>query len=296
MQIIMMEAFTFNSKAKYRPGVQPDPVTGSPSLIEAHIKVTPSRGFVTHFPDVFDKYKLPNISSDALVNAWSTTPMQFWQNQVNFAVWCATTGCGVSAQDHLNYNSEGMIQSLFLFYTYYQTRRILAEIQAPTPDKKAWNPINNPYDRTAYLRICQEFNISLHTDWHVKGPNKGLGRVYIYATYAGYRPFNEEGNYYSDRMSFTKKPTNKHIHVDYINQDTPGADHAWATFILKSSNGFTTPGVGRLNESIATYVWTILGAQVQIHDIILKSPNAKKPVHRASRRCYLICIRPTRCS
>ena len=271
-----MEAFTFNSKAKYRPGVQPDPVTCSPSLIEDHIKVqaAPSRGFVTHFPNVFDKYKLPHISSDALVKAWSTTPMQFWQNQVNFAVWCATTGCGISAQDHLNYGSDGMLQSLFLFHTYHQTRRILVEINAPLPEDKAWNPTNNPYNRRAYLRICQEFNISPHSDWHVKGPNKGLGRMYNYWSYNDYHPV--EGEYESGETVFKGKIPNEGLHIDYIKQDTPGADHAWATFILKTSEGFTLPGKGRLNNIIATYIWAILGAQVQIRAEILTSSNAKK--------------------
>ena len=68
MQIIM-EAFAFNSKATYRPGVQPDPVKGEPSLIEAHVRVqaVPAMGFVTHFKNVFEKYKLPNISWQALI-------------------------------------------------------------------------------------------------------------------------------------------------------------------------------------------------------------------------------------
>ena len=111
----MMEAFTFNSKAKYRPGVQPDPVKVEPSLIEAHITVqaAPARGFDTDFPNVFYKYKVPNIHSEAIVKTWSTTPMQFWQNQINFAVWCATTGCGVSVNDHLNVK-DPMTKSLFL--------------------------------------------------------------------------------------------------------------------------------------------------------------------------------------
>ena len=92
-----MEAFAVNSKAHYRPGAQPDPLTGEPSIIKAHVRVqaTPAMGFVTDFPNVFEKYWLPNISSDALIQAWSTAPMKFWQNQVNFAVWCATTGCGI---------------------------------------------------------------------------------------------------------------------------------------------------------------------------------------------------------
>ena len=125
-----MEAFIFNSKAQYRPGVQPNPATGQPSLIEAHVRVTPTAGFVVTYPDLFERYRLPKISSDALVTAWNTNPMQFWQNQVNFAVWCATSGCGVSAQDHLN-AADFMTQSLYLFHTYFQTRRILTGDSSP---------------------------------------------------------------------------------------------------------------------------------------------------------------------
>ena len=42
--------------------------------------------------------------------------MLFWQNQFNFAVWCATTGCEVDFNNHLR--DRGM----FRFHVYYQTR------------------------------------------------------------------------------------------------------------------------------------------------------------------------------
>ena len=65
-------------------------------------------------------------------------------------------------------------------------------------------------------------------------------------------------------MSFTKKDDDDIRHVEYIKQDAAGADKAWKTFILNKTDGFTRPGVGRLNDSIRTYVWAILGAQSQI--------------------------------
>ena len=37
---------------------------------------------------------------------------------------------------------------------------------------------------------------------------------------------------------------------------------AWTTFVLDKSEGFTQAGVERINDSIRTYVWAILGAQV----------------------------------
>ena len=46
---------------------------------------------------------------------------------------------------------------------------------------------------------------------------------------------------------------------------------AWTTFILDKSNGFTQAGVERLNDSIMTFVWSMLGSQVQARINILKA-------------------------
>ena len=52
------------------------------------------------------------------------------------------------------------------------------------------------------------------------------------------------------------------------NRDISGA---WTTFILDKSECFTQAGVERLNDSIRTYVWAILGAQAQTRSNILKT-------------------------
>ena len=52
------------------------------------------------------------------------------------------------------------------------------------------------------------------------------------------------------------------------NRDISGA---WTTFVLDKSEGFTQAGVERLNDSIRTYVWAILGAQAQTGSNILKT-------------------------
>ena len=46
---------------------------------------------------------------------------------------------------------------------------------------------------------------------------------------------------------------------------------AWTLFILDKSEGFTKAGVERLNDSIRTFVWAILGAQAQTRSNILKT-------------------------
>ena len=45
----------------------------------------------------------------------------------------------------------------------------------------------------------------------------------------------------------------------------------WTTFILNKSEGFKQAIVERLNDSIRTYVWAILGAQAQTRSNILKT-------------------------
>ena len=46
---------------------------------------------------------------------------------------------------------------------------------------------------------------------------------------------------------------------------------AWMTFVLDKSEGYTQAGVKRLNDSILTYVWAILGVQAQTRSNILKT-------------------------
>ena len=246
-------------------------------ILEAHIqvvipeKVSDGRGdFTAEVEDIFDHYRLPHISSEKILNRWHQSPMDFYQNQVNLAVWLATSGCGVSWRDHLDIDRP-LARSVFRFHVYYQVRRILEELQAPLPQDRAWSPFQNPYDRRAYERICREFGVDPATDWRANGPNHGLGQVYFYVTHTGYRPIygvGDPNHYDPSRMSFSQNTTNSIVHVDYIAQG-PEADEAWSTFILDKSQGFTAPGVERVNDSIRTYVWAILGAQAQTRSAIL---------------------------
>ena len=212
-------------------------------LLEAHIQVVvpgkaSGRGdFTADVEDIFSKYRLPHISSETVVGLWQTNPMGFWQNQVNFAVWCSTTGCGVSWRDHLDIDRP-LARSVFRFHTHYQVRRILDELQVPLPQDQAWDPFQNPYDRRAYERLCREFGVDPSTDWQQKDSNSGgLGTVYQYNH--GYQP---KGSWNRNRMRFqpdSSLSANSSLwsreHIDYIAQG-PEADEAWSSFIL----GWTT--------------------------------------------------------
>ena len=175
-----IKAYSFNIDAKYKAGVVGESKSGlNATLTQPSIRVQSGGGdFQTQYQNVFEKYRLPGVTSDEIVRSWNSSQMQFWQNQVNFAVWCATAGCGVSAQDHLA-AQDPMVRSLYHFHVYYQVRRILDELQAPQPQDRLWDAFDNPYDQRAYERICAEFGVSPHTDWRQNlSENSGLGTPY----------------------------------------------------------------------------------------------------------------------
>ena len=161
-------------------------------------------------------------------------------------------------QDHLTGTIPLFARSLFLFHVYYQTRRILFEMKVALPTDDSWNAFDNSYDKKAYERICDEFGVSVHTNWgQEKHLNQRLGTMYNYWTMDGYHHFSG-AEYDKKRYSFTQTTTNTLLHIDYIAQSFP---KAWTTFILDKSDGFTRPSVERINDSIRTYCWAILGSQ-----------------------------------
>ena len=71
---------------------------------EQVIQVNKKHNVEVRLPTIWGKYKLPPVEHSQDYNNWVSNPsMQFWQNQLNLAVWCATTGCGVSKEGHLQH-------------------------------------------------------------------------------------------------------------------------------------------------------------------------------------------------
>jgi hypothetical protein len=216
-----------------------------------------SGSFQAKFLNIFNQYQLPRINTDTVRKSWKSTPTVFWQNQLNFALWCATSGCGVSRQEHLEADDK-LICAMYTFHAYYTIRRILEQLQAPLPQDKAFDPVNNQYNQREYEKVCAEFGVSPHTKWTVKGPNGGLGRVFYMK---GGQKFKSTsfGSGNADLYEPQSMPFSSH----FIEQDMPGVKALWNTFILDTSKGITHPGVERINEAIRTYVWALLGAQSQ---------------------------------
>ncbi len=301
-----MDRFSFNSNAQYKVGGAYPRLIKAANMTNQLPTIADNSVFQAVFPNVWRSYRLPKANTNETYNAWMRTPMQFWQNQLNFAMWCASAGCGVSVNDHINgpeAHEHPLLQSVYLFHLYYTTRRILKEMSVALPQDSSWNPMNNAYDRRAYERICDEFEVNPDSDWRQKEfPNSaGLGDVHI----KGHTAFRQTdfrhdspgrhisaqnvGNIDLERMTFGAEVAGgrhcgvstcdwlppKKAHIDYVEQDA-GVDGAWSTFILDNSKGFTRAGMVRIDESIRTYVWAILGAQAQTKANIVKSFETQK--------------------
>ena len=213
-------------------------------LIGPDIFVSKSAAFNTKYLDIYDKYMLPATEGNIdVARRWHNSQMDFWQTQLNFATWCATTGCGISVHDHIYGHAESgtatqLSKSIFRFHVYYQTRRILHQLRAALPTEQSWNAFNNAYDHTAYQTTCNEFGVDpQRSDWRTTRGTQWLA---------------DGPGSYMDRFGFHPQ--------SYLKQSAEAAN-GFIDFMLDQTQGFTHAGVERLNDSIRTYVWAILGAQ-----------------------------------
>lgn len=130
------------------------------------------------FSDIFAGYQTPSLTGDvaSLANL-EKRPISWWQGQLNFALWYATAGCGVSFDDHLQAEKHSLFASLYRFHIYYTTRRLLEELGVALSWDTSHSWFENPYNSRAYKRLCSEFGISPDTDWWQKLDHawQGLG-------------------------------------------------------------------------------------------------------------------------
>ena len=111
--------------------------------------------FPARFLNIFVDYPLGQMCvGDKLWTHWNKAPMRLWQTQLNFAVWCASSACGVSSA-HLNYSKHPMIRSVYRF----QARRILKRLQTPLPHETGFNAADNPYTESEFLKICEDYRV-----------------------------------------------------------------------------------------------------------------------------------------
>ena len=248
---------------------------------EMNIYVTSTDYFTTKFRKIFKPPKT-TITTSKYARPWMKGPnMGFWQQQLNFAVWCATTGCGVSREmlfPNTGLNLSEQVRTFYQFHVYYTTRKILYEmggIQSKNalPDDPAFNEINNPYDVASYKRICDEFGIAPSTDFRfTRGKNGGLGTVYIWAvgpTATDYHYPDPDLALFEDERITDRNNSNYKANGIYFIRNDQGADKQLEHFVPDQTSGLTLNGLGRINQSIMAFGYCILGSQANTRSSIL---------------------------
>ena len=256
------------------------------ALVQQEIYVTPSDKFKIKFRDIFSDTVITHRSSHES-RRWLAGPnFEYYPQQLNFAFFCATTGCGLSRRilfedkmrDWKNDLTDSelilppQVRSFFWFHVYFTVRRILFELggvqnSLPLPGDTAFNQTENKYDIPSFERICAEFGISPNADFRfTRGDNHGLGSVFEYFTNSGYiktpyeypskeTKFEDEGGRASDGNL-----------VPYI--ENTEARNQYEYFMCPVSHGLTSAGLSRINQSIESFCYAILGSQVDVRSSI----------------------------
>ena len=287
-------AVPFNSEAATGTALH----TLKDALVQQEIYVTPSEKFKIKFRDIFTDTMITHRSSHES-RRWLAGPnFEYFPQQLNFAFFCATTGCGVSRrilfEDKMRDGKNDLtdselklppqVRSFFWFHVYFTVRRILFELggvqnSLPLPGDTAFNQTENKYDIPSFERICAEFGISPNADFRfTRGDNHGLGSVFEYFTNSGYTKtpfkypsketkFEDEGGRASDGNL-----------VPYI--ENTEARNQYEYFLCPVSHGLTSAGLSRINQSIESFCYAILGSQVDVRSSISGSQGSSIETQR----------------
>jgi len=249
---------------------------------EIQIYVTPDQYFTTKFREIFQKTKLRHTSGTESKHWLGGPDMKYWPQQLNFAVFCATQGCGVSREIFDNgMNLPPQIRAFYKFHVYFTVRRILYKLGgiqsiSALPEDPTFNQMNNHYDVASYKRICGEFGIDPSSDFRfTRGVNRGLGSVYIGVT--GHGPMKTGTAYSGGPHKFSDEggAASKGNLLSFLEPDAAAYAQAdW--FAPNTASGLTQVGLSRINQSIEAFVYCVLGAQVNVRNSILGSGGRAK--------------------
>ena len=143
--------FIYNPAANYQPnGARYLQILSGKDDHKQTIVISDRDTFPARFPNIFVDYPLGQMRvGDKLWTNWNKAPMRSWQTQLNFAVWCVSSACGVSPA-HSNYEKHPMIRLVYRFHVYYHVRRVLKRLPTPLPQENTFNAADNPYTESDF--------------------------------------------------------------------------------------------------------------------------------------------------
>ena len=155
--------------------------------------------------------------------------------QLNFAVFCDSSACGVSVE-HIN-AKKPMIRSIYRFHVYYHIRRILKKLKIPLPYENSFNQYNNPYNHEKFIGICSESGV-------IKDLTKWRNQKYF--------------STWQSRAWETGKPG-----MSYINENS------FSRCLIEKSGGLTLLGLQKLSELVRDYTYLILTSQTSMRGPVI---------------------------
>ena len=150
--------FQYNPNATYQPnGGRYHQILLGKDLYKQTIVISTRENdtFLARFPNIFVDYPLePMKIGNKLWTNWNKAPLKLLQTQLNFAVFCASSACGVSSE-HLNYTKHPVVRALYRFHVYYHVRRVLKRLQVPLPHEAGLNAADNPYTNEEFFKFVR---------------------------------------------------------------------------------------------------------------------------------------------
>ena len=137
-------------------------------------------GFPTLYPNPFERYVISRLQegseTDNVLSKWQNDPLQLHQYCINFAVFCATSGLGISLEHFMM--KRPLVVSIVRFHLYYHVQRILYTLKVKLPSEKGFSKYSTNYDKEAYVDLCKDYGVDLTSNWC---------NQYIFSTYQGSR-------------------------------------------------------------------------------------------------------------
>ena len=188
------------------------------------------------FPNVFMNYPLGAVRvEDQRFKDWDHYKFTLWPSQLNFAVFCASSACGVSVE-HLNVKKP-MIRSIYRFHVYYYIRRILRILEIPLSYENSFDKYNNPYNHEMFIKICGEYGVS-------NDLTKWTNQKYF--------------STWQSRAWETNKPG-----MLYINENL------FSRWIIEKSDSLKMLGLQKLSEMVRDYAYLVLTSQTSMRGPIV---------------------------
>ena len=223
-------------------------------------------------------------------HSWLSGPnMKYFPQKLSFAIFCASTACGISNrllfEDKMKDSNDltddeihlpDQIRIILRFHLYFTTRRILNEKGVPLPGDPIFKQSNNRYNVTAYKPICAEFGIDPNSDFRfTAGNNKGLGSVYFWLRGARKTDYEYPGDF--KFLDENGKASDGNLIQYLFNSDSA---KQYEHFVANNCFGITKAGQARLNQSIESLTYCILGSQVNLKSSIFDDTGSAKEVQR----------------